>query len=74
MNGQTNRINTDNAGWKETCLRWAEAREPFEIEGIGEIQLPFLMQLCDTFHYELHYDSRIKNPAVVTLRPLDWLD
>ena len=58
MNWSAKVTTTRVAGWKEVCRGWAEAGEPFEIQGIGARELIFCKELCVAFNYECRFDSK----------------
>lgn len=58
MTGSINVITTRTDGWQKTCQAWAQAGEPFEVQGLGAAHLSFCKEFCDAFNYKCHYDSQ----------------
>jgi len=65
MSGTTKITTTKTEGWQTICQNWAQARESFEIHGIGAKHLAYCKELCDSNQYQCRYQFRNLNSAAV---------
>ncbi len=56
---------TGSDNWKELCLKWAKASQPFRIYGVEQRHLKFCDELCLLEDYRFKFD----NDSTVTFFP-----